>query len=195
MHGAAAFRSFVLVLLALSALPAVDSSSADEQEPKPLTWQDAVDLLEHEKSLAENRAGLLKTYAPNQQVRVEGQKLYGEAKAAFDGLIGRLEADLAVNRDPEDSPELKAKLEAAAQQRVALVDYVDGAIDQAEPGKKNLIVEAVVESAGELVDALFGGAIEIWKEYGRRGEVRRKTLATLIQKTRWRPFTEVEAAL
>lgn len=167
---------------------------AQETEPA-LTWRDAVKVLAEERTFAESGAGLLKTYAKDDQAAlIEGQKLYAEAKARFDGLIEQLLLDLVEDRSPEDSPEMKVVVDAAVETRLAFSRHVDATLPDLEGGK-NILVDALAKGAGEIVAALIDGGIKIFETYQGASLVRREAIATRVEQQRWRAFSEVEAAL
>ena len=107
--------------------------------PRRLAWPPAVDDLAREKTLAEACASILKTFADGAPMaRVQGERLYARAEADMDGLVRLLIADLAAERSPADSPELRQRLEAVPRQRQALCRHVDAAVGTAlrrQPGR------------------------------------------------------------
>jgi len=167
---------------------------AQETEPA-LTWRDAVRVLAEERTFAESGAGLLKTYAKNDRALIEGQKLYAEAKAKFDGLIEQLLLDLAEDRNPEDSPDMKVVVDQAVETRLAFSRHVDATLPDVEGKPKNVLVDALAKGAGEIIAALIDGGIKIYQTYQEANAVRRETIATRVEQQRWRAFSEVEAAL
>ncbi|HEX3208550.1 MAG TPA: hypothetical protein VHQ91_04155, partial [Geminicoccaceae bacterium] len=85
-----------------------------------INWQEAAGTLAEEKSFAEEDARLLKTEAAgNRAALLRGQQLYAEAKAASDGLIARLLAVLAEDRDPAGADDLKQAADRAFVSRLA----------------------------------------------------------------------------
>lgn len=169
---------------------------AQQTEPA-LTWRDAVKVLAEERTFAESGAGLLKTYAKDDQAAlIEGQKLYAGAKARFDGLIEQLLLDLAEDRNPEESPDMKVVVDAAVETRLAFSRHVEATLSDRQDGTpKNAWVDALAKGAGEIVAALIDGGIKIYQTYQEASAVRRETIATRVEQQRWRTFSEVEAAL
>jgi hypothetical protein len=162
-------------------------------------WRDAVDRLAQEKALAESCVSILKTFAESDPMaRVQGQRLYARAKADVDGLITMLAVDLAEDRSPAEVPELRQRLEAVPTQRQALCQHVDAAVgavlrEQSE-GTRNLWVALLTQGIGDAVGSTIDAGVEIWKEYRRADEVRRQTIASRIEATRWRDYAEVPKA-
>ncbi len=103
------------------------------------SWQGAVGSLAREKELAETAAGLLKAYAARDAAAmIEGQKLYGEAKAAFDELIAMIMTGLAENAGAVPADALEPMLRAAIEKRKAFCDRVDAALPKVEGAKEGL---------------------------------------------------------
>jgi len=145
-----------------------------------------------ERSYAEDGAATLKALAPGE---IEGRQLYAQAKAAFDGLIEQLLADLAQNRDPKLSPVFNERLEAAVNKRVAFSQHVDGAVKAMLPeGAKPGLLAALAKVPAALVKELFDGGVSIWREWRGAGKDRRDQIATRLEALRWKPFADIAAA-
>jgi hypothetical protein len=162
-------------------------------------WRNAVDQLAQEKTLAESCVSILKTFADSDPMaRIQGQRLYARTKADVDGLISMLAVDLAEDRSPADIPELRQRLEAIPTQRRALCRQVDAAVGaelrKQSEGTRNLWVTLLTQGIGDAVGGAIEAGIEIWKEYRRADEVRRQTIVSQIQATRWRDYAEVPKA-
>jgi hypothetical protein len=187
-------RVLLLILIMLIGQVA-DPPPAALADASTLTLRDAIGRLAQERDFAESGAGLLKKYAAqNPAALVKGQKLYAEAKAAFDGLIEQLLTDLAKDEDPESSAELRTTVDSAAEKRLTFSRHVDAVLPNLE-GTKNVIVDALAKSVGEIVTGLIDGGIKIWQEFRRGDEQRRKAVATRVEAQRWRAFAEVEPAV
>jgi hypothetical protein len=162
-------------------------------------WRSAVDQLAQEKTLAESCVSILKTFAESDPMaRIQGQRLYARAKADVDGLVAMLAVDLADDRSPAEIPELSQRLEAVPRQRQALCRHVDTAVGaelrvQSE-GTRNLWVALLTQGIGNAVGSTIEAGVEIWEEYRRADEVRRQTIASQIEATRWRDYAEVPKA-
>ena len=178
-----AFLRLTIGLLLLWALPS-------RAEP---TFSDAVGMLGQERSYAEAGAALVKRYSPDD---IEARRLYAEAKAAFDGLIEQLLADLAQNKDPTLSTLFRARLEAATAKRFAFSEHADKLLRVNVPeGAKPSIVDALAKVPAELVKELFAGGMAIWKEWRGIGAEQRKQVASRLESQRWKPFSEIAPAL
>jgi hypothetical protein len=165
-----------------------DSGGSSE----PQTLAEAVGTFGQERTFAEDGAATLKALAPQD---FEGRQLYAQAKAAFDGLIEQLLADLAQNRDPNLSPVFRERLEAAVNKRVAFSQHVDQAVKAGLPkGAKPGLLAALAQIPAALVKELFAGGISIWREWRSAGKDRRDQITTRLEALRWRQFADIEAA-
>lgn len=159
------------------------------------SWQGAVGSLAREKELAETAAGLLKAYASRDAAAmIEGQKLYGAAKAAFDELIAMVMTGLAENADGIPTDALEPTLRAAIERRKAFCDRVDAALPKVEGAKEALSLKDLL-GIGETIKNLIDGAVSIWKEWKAGKAARRKAIETQLQAQRWRAFADISAAL
>ncbi len=164
----------------------------DRGGTEPQSLAEAVGTFGLERSYAEDGAATLKAVAPGD---FEGRQLYAQAKAAFDGLIEQLLADLAQNRDPNLSPVFGERLEAAVNKRVAFSQHVDQAVKARLPkGAKPGMLAALAKVPAALVKELFAGGISIWREWRNAGKDRRDQIATRLEALRWKPFADISAA-
>ncbi len=155
-------------------------------------FTEAVGVLAEERGLAEHGASLLKRHAPED---IEARALYAQAKAAFDGLIERLLAELAQGHEPKASVELRARLDHAAERRLAFSRRVDEALRRALPeGAKEGWEEAVARTAGEVVARLLEGLVGAWREWRAGGAERRRDMAARVEAQRWRGWADIPAA-
>jgi hypothetical protein len=162
-------------------------------------WRGAVDRLAQEKTLAESCVTILKTFADDDPMaRFQGQRLYARAKADVDGLIARLQVDLAEDTSPADNPEFRQRLDALPGQRQALCRHVDAAVGKAlraqEEGARGPWLDLLTAGVGDAVGSLIEAGVAIWQEYRRADEVRRQTIAAQIQAQRWLDYVEVPKA-
>jgi hypothetical protein len=153
------------------------------------TFSEAIDTLSHERSYAEFGAGILKAYAADD---FDGRRLYAQAKAAFDGLIEQLLADLAQDRDPTLSPAFSETLDAAVSKRMAFRQHVDEILKAKLPkGAKPGLADALAKAPGELIKALVDGGISIWREWHGASKERREQIAERLEAQRWKPFADI----
>jgi hypothetical protein len=150
----------------------------------------AIGVLASERSLAEQGAAFLKAYAPDD---IDGRALYAQAKAAFDGLIEQLLADLAQARDPQISDGFRTQVQRAVERRLAFSERVDADMKQAVPqGAKPGFADALAASAGELVKQIFAGGVSVWHEWRDASADRRREISARIEAQRWRPFADIQ---
>jgi hypothetical protein len=155
------------------------------------TFSEAIGTLGQERSYAEFGAATLKSYAPTD---IDGRQLYAEAKAAFDGLIDQLLADLAQNSDPTLSPTFRDRLDVAVNKRVAFSQHVDQVVKAKLPeGAKPGWVDALAKMPADLVKELFAGGISIWREWRGASKDRREQITTRLEAMRWKPFADIAA--
>jgi hypothetical protein len=160
-------------------------------------WPQAVDQLAREKTLAEACASILKTFAEGAPMaRVQGERLYARAHADMDGLVRLFIADLAGERSPADSPELRQRLEAVPRQRRALCRHVDAAAGTAlrrSPGR-TAVAELLAKGSSDSVAFAGEAAVRIWQAYREANQVGRAAIIARIEAVRWLPYPEVPAA-
>jgi hypothetical protein len=162
-----------------------------------VAWPQAVDQLAREKTLAEACASILKTFADGAPMaRVQGERLYARAEADMNGLVRLLIADLASERSPPDSPEIRQRLAALPRQRQALCRHVDAAIGTAlrqQAGRisaADLLAQGSSDSPGSMNDV----AVRIRQAYREADPVARATIVARIEAVRWLPFAALPAA-
>ena len=78
-------------------------------------FSDAIGVLASERSLAEQGAAFVKGHAPDD---IDAHALYAQAKAAFDGLIEQLLADVAQGDDPQVTADFRAQVFKSHSARV-----------------------------------------------------------------------------
>jgi hypothetical protein len=161
--------------------------------PAQPQFSEAVGLLSQERSYAESGAALAKRYAPDD---IEARRLYANARAAFDGLIAQLLADLALNRDPQLSGMFRDRLDIAVRQRFTFSEHVNDLLKRGVPdGAKPALIDALAKLPVELIKELLDGGMAIWKEWREVDSERRKQLITLIEAQRWKPFSDISSSI
>jgi hypothetical protein len=176
------------------ALLLVSLRSAAAEDP---AWPQAVDQLAREKTLAEACASILKTFAEGlPMARVQGERLYARAEADMNGLVRLLIADLAAERSPADSPELRQRLEAVPRQRQALCRHVEAAAGTAlrRSPERTHAAELLAEGSSDSVAFMGEAAVRIWQAYRAANQVGRAAIIARIEAVRWLPYREVPAA-
>ena len=176
------WRVCALVMLALLAVPGV-------LRAEDISWQDAVARLAGERTRAETCVRLLKRHAGDDAAAVsQGEAAYSEAKAEVDAVIAGLVVALAQDDPPESLSDLKARLTRGVEAREAFCTGVM-ALVPGNGGTKNVIVELFGAVLGPLIEAV----VELWKYEGDKDELRRITIQTQLEATRWSGFADIEA--
>jgi hypothetical protein len=158
------------------------------------SWQLAVGRIAREKALSETGVALLKAYAAHDAAAmVEGQKLYGDAKAAFDELIATVMTGLAEHADAVPAAGLDPMLRAAVEKRKTFCARVDTALPKVEGAREGLALKDLL-GIGETIKSLIDGAVTLWKEWKAGKAARRKAIEIQLQAQRWRSFADVPAA-
>lgn len=180
-------RNFISVSLLLGA----GFSSRVVLAQPALTFADAIAIMAEKRSAAEGSVALLKRYRPQD---FEARRLYAKAKAAFDGVIGQLQADLASAKSPKLTPKFRQRLEDAAKRAHEFGTHADRALDETVPPGSKSVLRALVGELDKLITAIVNGGIAIFQEADRVGEHRRKEMAARIEQERWLAFGDIEAA-
>jgi hypothetical protein len=177
-------------LLVAAALVSLLCISVRAQQPEPGTLSDAIRLLGHEKSAAEQYGVIFLTVAKdNPGLYVRGIKLYADAKSDFDGLIAELRFDLQSGHDPAGSAKFNKALKEAAEKRVAFTSFVSGEVDKlagARPGLPD-----VITAVPELVKAISEAGLSIWRAYHDANKERRDAIMNDLERLEWRSFAEL----
>lgn len=169
------------------------SLSATAQQAEPETLSDAIRLLAHEKSAAEQYGVILFTLAKdNAGLYVRGIKLYADAKAEFDGLIAELRFDLQNEQDPARSAKFSEALKQAAGKRVAFTSFVSDEVDKL-PGARPGLPD-VIQVVPDLVKAISDAGLSIWKAFREARKESRDAILSELEHLEWRPFSELTMA-
>jgi len=94
-------------------------------------WPDTVDLLVQERSQAAACVDLLKSIGDRQTI-ARGRIIYGEAKAAADGVIAGFTTALVEGYSPKDLPRIQANLDRAG---AGLQEVCDAGVAAAGRGR------------------------------------------------------------
>jgi len=163
------------------------NSTGPASQTTPMTLADAVRVLERERSAAEQYAVALDRFGKADTARyVQGIGRYADAKAEFDGLIEALKTEIVQRRDPTGSPRFGESLERAAEKRVAFTSFVDEVVGHKE-GAKTWIYD-VVRVVPDLVTALTGAGISIWREFRDASRARRDQILDQLDHLKWKDF-------
>jgi hypothetical protein len=165
----------------------VEMARAKQTEP-PISA--AMRFLAHEKSAAEQYAVILSTVGRNDAaLYVRGIKLYADAKAEFDGLIGELRLGLQIGEEPAKSAKFNAALKEAAEKRVAFTSLVSDQVKKLKGARPGL--EDLIQFVPDLVKALTEAGLSIWKAFREARKERRDAILSELERLEWRPFAEL----
>jgi hypothetical protein len=181
-----------LFLLGFALAPLLGEASRAEQVKRSpeAAFADAVRVLAHEKSAAEQYAVILATIGKADIARyVRGIQLYADAKAEFDAMIAELKFDLTTGQDPTRSAVFSGALQQAAEKRVAFTSFIREIVDKLEGAKPGL--PEVIEAAPALVKAITESGLSIWKAFHDASKERRDTIMAEVDRLRWRSFEEL----
>ena len=147
-----------------------------------------------EKGHAEKGVAQLKRWVKKPAAVAQRRRFYDEAKVASDSAIAHLLATLTLGEEPGKDAALRARLDAAAEKRLAFSRHVDASLPPEVRGRKNVIGDALGKAAGEIVKGLITAAVDVWKTLRAANAAQRDTLRHQIENERWRSFGEVPAA-
>jgi hypothetical protein len=179
-------RQFLAMAVALAGAAAVPVLA----QPRT-TFGEAMAVLAQHRSAGEQAAALLKRYRPKD---VRGRALYARAKAAFDGIIGGLLADLASDRRLQLTPAFEARLKSAANDASAFGKHVDAILREVMPPGAKSVLKLLLADPAKLVESLTNSGLAIWREANGVAAKRRSEIAARIEQERWRPFSEIPRA-
>jgi hypothetical protein len=187
------FTSRRTLLLGL-ALASISGGWGEAQQAAPSSdamLSDAVRVLTHEKSAAEQYAVILATVGKTEPARyVRGIMLYADAKAEFDALIAELKFDLTTGQDPSRSAVFTGALQGAAEKRVAFTSFVSHEVVDKIKGARPGLPD-VLTAVPELVKAIADAGLSIWKAFHDAGKERRDAILNEVEHLQWRSFGEL----
>jgi hypothetical protein len=164
----------------------VGCSAAWAVEAQDIGWQEAVARLAQERTLAETCVALLKKHG-NAGAIDRGRLAYADAKAEYDAIIAGLDVALAQSDQPASLPDLEARLRRGFDKRQAFCVSVEPLVPPPPKGVKSPFTEIVGGAVGPVVDALKA----IWLRRLDDDALRRKTIETQLEDTKWPSFASV----
>jgi hypothetical protein len=165
--------------------------NTSEGQSAPMSLSEAVGVLEHERSAAEQYAVMLDRFGKADISRyVQGISRYAEAKADFDGLIEALKTELIQHHDPMRSPNFPAALQAAAEKRIAFTAFVADEVVGDKEGSRSLLYD-VIRVVPDLIKKLTESGISIWHEFRDAGQARRDQILDQLDHLKWKAFADI----
>lgn len=157
-----------------------------------MDWTDAVTELHGLTARAEGCVRTPKRVTGDPVVLGRFDGMYSEARGAVEGLVARLVVSLRDGTAQEELAALKGRLgEAVAlKERFCegvrdLVERQPGARTEGERDLATTLLPEAMALLGAAVGALFGAI-------AMREKMRRDTIATQLEATRWRGFEEIQ---
>ena len=154
-------------------------------------WPEAVGRLAGVRSKAETCAGLLKGHGDQQQVS-QGEMVYADAKANFDGVIAGLVAALTERGDPKSLPSLETDLEQGATSFKTFCQTV-GDLLPSDSGRKGILEDIVKAAIEPVINALSAAVATLYNNYRKDDALTRETIKTQLEAAKWPDFAEVKA--
>jgi hypothetical protein len=152
---------------------------------------EAVGVLAHEKSAAEQYAVVLATVGKKHMgPYLRGVTLYADAKADFDGLIEQLRFSLREGRDPTTSDKFSKALRGAAEKRVAFTNFVSSDVIGKIEGKKPGLPE-VISAVPELIKVISDAGLAIWAVFRTAAKEKQDAILGDLDRLKWSPFAEL----
>lgn len=170
-------RTAAGVVMAVFAL----SATALAQSP-PITWSDAIARLAAERTRAATcveQARALRLTASDPLVRG-----YGAAKAEVDGVIAGLAVALAESREPVSLAELERRMTAGVEGRRHFCEQVATRLPPVPPGQRNPLSDVL----GAVVKPVLEAVVKLWEMHRDDDRLRRETIRTQLEATRWPEF-------
>jgi hypothetical protein len=164
----------------------VGCSVACAVSAQDIGWQEAVARLAQERTPAETCVALLKKYG-NAGAIDRGRLAYDDAKGEYDAIYRGLVVALAQSDQPASLPDLEARLRRGFDKRQAFCASVERLVPPPPPGEKGPLTDIVGGVIGPVVSALK----EIYLRSKDDDALRRKTIETQLEDTKWPSFASV----
>ena len=173
--------TFASICLLLSLLPSITSAEIDTSR--------SLGILSEQKEKAESDVEVLHDLRKGKSINkiefLKGKQLYGEAKAAFNGWIDRLQSDVLHGRDLTMSNEYQKSLNAAAQKSDKFSLYVKGKIPQSSKGELSDEIQSVFEVLADTGRFL-------WSELSGQNEQQEREYAIQeLEEFKWAAFNQL----
>jgi hypothetical protein len=151
-----------------------------------IDWQTAVARLASERTKAETCVSILKRHGDPAQIS-RGELAYGEAKAEVDAVIGALIVALAEQKPPSDPLELEQGMSRGVAARDAFCKQATALLPPKDGEREGILAALVGGVAGPLVEAV----VALRGQAREDDQLRRKTIETQLEATRWPAFAQV----
>ena len=149
---------------------------------------ESIGTLKETRVKAEHWAGVLKGLQPtlSRSEAQQGVKYYVEGKAAIDGWLEQMVAELETGGSTTPSPGQQQALEQAALKAKTFMEYVAAlGQDQQRGDWLSLIPSALT--------AVIEAGVTLWREFRAIGREQRQSLIARLEALRWPTFESIDA--
>jgi hypothetical protein len=149
-------------------------------------WPDTIDLLNRERSQADECASLLKD-AGDKPAIDRGRMVYGNAKSASDGAISGLEIALVQGYKPESLKGIQADLDAAGAGLQQVCDAAKKAASDAS-GTKGIVSDIVKAAVEPVIGAIMEGVSALWNRHLEQEKAEIDSIKGQLEAAKWPEF-------
>ena len=137
---------------------------------------------------AEHWAGVLKGLQPtlSKSEARQGVAYYVEGKAAVDGWLEQMMAEVEAGRGTTPSPAQEQALQQAAVKAKTFVEYVAALGEDQQRGDWLSVIPGAVAAVVEA-------GLAIWREFRTMSRDQRQALVARLETLRWPAFESIEA--
>ncbi len=158
----------------------------------PMTFPDAIDLLNRERLLAVACARVVKRHLPEGDPAAysRAELAYEGARADVNGVIARLRTALVEGTEDDELETLAERARAGREKREAFCATAEAMLALPDSSEKGAIAEVVAGSLGEVLDAVTW-FVDRWDEQDR---VRVQHLTSALEGEMWPAFAAIAVA-
>jgi hypothetical protein len=149
-------------------------------------WPDTIDLLNHERSQAEECTSLLKDTAGETAI-AQGRMVYINAKAASDGAIAGLEVALIQGYRPETLKGIHADLDSAGTGLQEVCDAAKKAASEVS-GTKSIVSDIVKAAVEPVIAAIKDGVSALWDQRLKQEQAEIDSIKGQLEVAKWPDF-------
>ena len=176
----------ILLLGIMLILDAIGSAGAQVANQLAKDWGTIVE----QKSRAEEFVRMLKVAHRkgkiDDTVLERGQCLYSDGRAAFDGLISRLQFEIRAGQRDRSNTEEQI-IRPAVEKSEAFTGYVEHVLFG-----KNRGPTAVVAAVAAVISALTNVYADIWNNRERPSQVDNERWINDLERLKWLPFSNIQ---
>jgi hypothetical protein len=151
-----------------------------------LGWPDVVDRLANQRSQAEACVALLKD-AGDKPTIAQARIVYGQAKAASDGVIAGLEVGLVKDYGPERLTRIEADLDAAGAGLQNVCNAAKQAAEKAA-GTKGIVSDIVKAAVEPVIGVIKDGLGTVWARQIQEDKAEKDSIKGQLEAAKWADF-------